>query len=184
MNASANAPAANASGRDDYDQLVSFKGLEPGEPFMLIRARDIASGDAARAYAAIAKQKGAPIATVELALRQADKLDAWPKKKVPDVGGLTEAEQKNLAYAFARRAWNARADCADVRVMLAEERGLNAALARLRTILGLLFTRGRVRPSGRFVYDPKAKSADGHQIDGPDAIAALRNLATALREPA
>ena len=62
------------AGRTDYNELIRFTQLQPGEPYFFIRARDAASGPAVRAWAALALQKGAPAALVESALQQADAL--------------------------------------------------------------------------------------------------------------
>lgn len=55
------------------------------EPVFLIRGQDVAGGDAVRAWAELAKKAGACPQMVYTAYLHADKLDAWPKKKIPDL---------------------------------------------------------------------------------------------------
>lgn len=158
-----------ATGRDDYDKLVHFRALAPDEPYFMIRGQDAVSGDAVRAWAQLARDAGAPPALVEAALEQADRLDAWPTKKVPDDDHIDPAERAQLAYRLERRAWAARADCADTKVMLAEERAHTAVRASLRPILHELFERGAWTPDGAFVFTPDPDAAT-------NAVAALHNL--------
>ena len=126
------------AGRTDYNELIRFTQLQPGEPYFFIRARDAVSGPAVRPWAALALQKGAPAALVESALQQADALDAWPEKHVPDADHLSAEEIKSLEYQLNRRAWTSRDDAA-VRgaaisepILLAERRGASAAESRIR----------------------------------------------------
>lgn len=121
------------SGRADYDQLVDFRQLDPGEPFFLIRARDLVGAPTVRAWAAFASKAGAPPAIVESALQHADRLAAWPKKRLPDADHLTQAERLSLEYELARRAWNHRiAHAPNEAILLAEARGAAQAVARDR----------------------------------------------------
>jgi hypothetical protein len=132
-------PAEHA-GRADYDQLVNFRGLEPGEPYFMVRAKDAVAGDTVRAWVMLASIAGAPPALLEQALRHADRLDEWPVKKVPDAGHLTEAEQKDLVYCLQRRAWSAREDALDLRIFLAERRAHDQAVTELRPLRRALET--------------------------------------------
>jgi len=131
------------AGRTDYNELIRFTQLQPGEPYFFIRARDAASGPAVRAWAALALQKGAPAALVESALQQADALDAWPEKHVPDADHLSPEEIKSLEYQLDRRAWKSR-DAAvtgaaiSETILLAEQRGARAAESRIRNADELL----------------------------------------------
>ncbi len=120
------------AGRTDYNELIRFTQLQPGEPYFFIRARDAASGPAARAWAALALQKGAPAALVESALQQADALDAWPEKHVPDADHLSAEEIKALEYQLDRRAWTSRDAVNSEPILLAERRGASAAESRIR----------------------------------------------------
>lgn len=154
-------PPPPSAGREDYDKLAHFGGMKPGEPYFLIVGHDAVSGPAVRAWAALAFAAGVDVAQVEAALQQADRLDAFQPKKLPDADHLALEERKQLAYAFSRRAWNARTDCADSRLMLAEERAIKAALMRAQPLIA-------------------------HVLDGPadglaEAISGLRHLDTVLR---
>lgn len=55
------------------------------EPVFLIRAKDVVSGDAVRAWADLAQAAGAAPDILELARRHAALMDAWPCKKTADV---------------------------------------------------------------------------------------------------
>ncbi|MET3665949.1 hypothetical protein [Caulobacter sp. 1776] len=167
------------AGRHDYDQLVRFRQIQPGEPYFLIRGQDAVAGDAVRAWASLARTAGAPSAIVEQALQQADRLDAWPTKKTPDADHLTDAEQKQLAYALSRRAWHAREDSADVKVMLAEERAISAALGRLRPLLNDLLENGAWNDEGDFVYRRRRRT-DGSVIEDFDPITGLHRFVATL----
>lgn len=192
-------PAAPTTGRQDYDQAVSFHGVEAGEPTFMLRGRDAVSGDAVRAWVVLARAKGAPSAVLEQALRQADRLDAWPTKKTPDDGHIaTEAERQQLTYALERRAWHARADCADLRVMLAEERAITAVRNSIRPLVREILERGAwieeldpETPANvtRIAGDEPAATALTAFVFRPsdpdnNAIRALEHLEKVLRSPA
>lgn len=55
------------------------------EPVFLIRGQDVVSGDAVRAWADLAERSGADAGILQIAREHADKMDAWPKKKVADL---------------------------------------------------------------------------------------------------
>lgn len=121
------------SGRDDYDRLIRFTQLEPGEPYFFLRGRDRVAGAAVRAWAAFAYKAGVPAAIVESALQQADRLDAWPTKRLPDADHLDRQEIQALEYQLARRAWNHRvALTPNETVLLAERRGHQQAVDQQR----------------------------------------------------
>jgi len=131
------------AGRQDYNELIRFTQLQPGEPYFFIRARDAASGPAVRAWAALALQRGAPAALVESALQQADALDAWPDKHVPGVEHLSAEEIRSLEYQLDRRAWRSRdatvtGAAISETILLAERRGARAAESRVRNADELL----------------------------------------------
>lgn len=165
------------SGRADLDVTIRAPTLAPGEPFFMVRGQDVLSGDVARDWASRAFNAGVDRSTVEQALRQAEALDAWPTKKLPDAGHLTEDERKQLVYAFGRRAWNAREDCADARILLAEERAMDALMARLRPIIGALAT-AELQRDGSRLWRPLADV-----YEAADPFAALANLRRVLEAP-
>jgi hypothetical protein len=55
------------------------------EPVFLIRGQDAVSGDAVRAWADLAEKAGASADILRIARHHAEKMDVWPKKKVPDM---------------------------------------------------------------------------------------------------
>lgn len=170
------------AGRADYTALASFKQLEHGEPYFLIRARDALSGPAVRAWAALAYAAGAPPATVESALQQADTLDAYARKRLPDADHLSADQVLQLVFEFSRRAWDARDDASDPKVMLAEERGLNAAMGRLRPTLSLLFAGLEHNADGSWTFRmPMTQPPNPRPVSDACPIEALRRLSVVLR---
>lgn len=74
--------------RPDYDAIQDspLQSLIPfDEPVFLIRGQDKVGANAVRAWAALARKNGADEAIVQMALNHADKMEAWPKKKTPDL---------------------------------------------------------------------------------------------------
>lgn len=72
--------------RTDYqgkglDEIIS----DPNEPVFVIRGQDLVSGDAVRAWAQLAKDKGAATDIIQSALEHADRMDAWRPKRLPDL---------------------------------------------------------------------------------------------------
>lgn len=124
-----------ATGRADYDQAVTLSALQPGEPLFILKAGDAVAADAVRAWAALAFTAGTPIEVVEMALQQAENMDAWPMKKVADGPDLTPHERLNLRNRFALRAWAAKNAPVTPEIALAEQRGISAVLGRLRPLL-------------------------------------------------
>lgn len=122
------------AGRDDYNHLLRFSQLQPGEPVFLLRAKDDLAGLTVRAWSAFAYEKGAPLAIVEQALQQADAMDAWPTKQRPDADHLSPAEIQQLEYQFDRRAWTAAKVVRPLAqdIVFAERRGARAAESRIR----------------------------------------------------
>jgi hypothetical protein len=169
------------AGRSDYNAAAHFTQLQPGEPYFLIRGRDLLSGPAVRAWAALAHEALAPMAIVETALQQADAMDSWPDQKLPDACHLTNAEVLHLTYQLERRAWNAAADSADPRIMLAEERAYRQVLGRIQPLLTILFAGGEW-DGDSFVFK-RPRGEDGQPIPGPCPIEGLRRLSTVLRGP-
>lgn len=93
------------TGRADFDQLVKVRTIPEEEPTFILRGKDAVAADAIRCWAALAHAAGAPEATVEQALQQADRFDAYAVKKLPDADHLSEGQAKQLEYQFSRRAW-------------------------------------------------------------------------------
>jgi len=94
------------TGRDDLDHRLHLSSIPAEEPTFFLRGRDSEASATLRAYAALIAKAGADPAVVEQALQQADRMDAYPEKRLVNAGHLTEAERKNLAAELARRAWN------------------------------------------------------------------------------
>ena len=168
------------SGRSDYNAAAHFTQLEPGEPYFLIRGHDKLGATAVRAWAAAAYDAMAPMAIVETALKQADAIEAWPVKKLPDAKHLTSDQCLQLAFELERRAWNARSDSADARIMLAEERALTAAMSRLRPVLATLFAGLTKNEDGSYTF-AMPRDDFGLERDWPHPIENLRRLSTVLR---
>lgn len=55
------------------------------EPVFLLRGQDKTAAQVVRVWADLAKDSGAAQDIIDAATRQADLMDAWPKKKVPDM---------------------------------------------------------------------------------------------------
>jgi len=73
-------------GRADYNFHIQVPAsvIPTEEPVFLLRAQDRAAAPAVRAWAAVAQALGADPEVVKNALHQADLMDAWPVKKIPD----------------------------------------------------------------------------------------------------
>jgi hypothetical protein len=77
--------------RDDYQNIQeivtngTIRRIPAEEPVFLIRGQDVVSGDAVRAWADLAEASGADPEIIKIARLQAEKMDAWPKKKIPDL---------------------------------------------------------------------------------------------------
>jgi len=150
--------------------MLKISSIPSDEPVFVIRGQDAVSGDVVRAWAARAKAAGAPLAVVEQALQQADRMDAWPTKKVADADHLSEAEQKQLAYQLERRAWNAVVPMDDHTLIMAEVRGASTVLHAIRRVVDELLRRGTWLDDGTFVYDPPRDEAG---TPDPDRCAVL-----------
>lgn len=168
------------AGREDYNAAAHFTQLQPGEPYFLIRGRDKLSGPAVRAWAALAYEALAPLAIVEKALQQADAMDVWPDKQLPNADHLGDDEVLQLAYQLERRGWRAQEDSADPRIMLAEERAYQQALGRVRPLLNQLLATLAAGEEGVFIYSPP-RDEQGQRVPGPCPIEGLRRLSTVLR---
>lgn len=83
--------------RSDYDRIQDPAARDPSllgpggtpigedEPVFLIRAQDVSSGDAVRAWARLNDANGGDPEVSRIAREHAARMDAWPTKKVPDV---------------------------------------------------------------------------------------------------
>ena len=72
--------------RADYDRIQDPAGKIPeDEPVFLLRAQDKFAADTLRCYAQMIGFEGADDAIIQATLEQADRMDAWPVKKVPDL---------------------------------------------------------------------------------------------------
>lgn len=168
------------AGRDDYNALDSFNQLGAGEPYFRTRGRDILSGPSARAWAALAYDAGVPVAVVEQALQQADRLDGFSDKRLPNADHLSAAEAKQLEYQFSRRATAAQTDATDPRIMLAEQRALDAVIGRLRPILGQLLSNGVENADGTWTYTPPTDDRGRRLTLAETPIQALHALSATL----
>lgn len=71
--------------RSDYDRIQDIAGLIPDdEPVFLIRAKDIVSGDAVRAWADLHDRAGGDPLMSYAARRHALLMDVWNEKKLAD----------------------------------------------------------------------------------------------------
>lgn len=72
--------------RADYNRMQDPIGkIAADEPVFLIRAQDIVSGDAVRAWADLNDKVGGDAEASCLAREHAGKMDAWPLKKKCDL---------------------------------------------------------------------------------------------------
>lgn len=126
------------SGRPDYDGAIRIASLQPGEPYFVIRAQDAVAGDAVRAWAGLAHEAGAPAEALELALQQADRMDAWPSKKKPDGPDLDEGQRKQLRNQLSRRAWTAKSQVQSEEALLAYRLGRDAVLGQVRPLVSAI----------------------------------------------
>jgi len=137
------------TGRQDLDAMLRVASIPADESTFLLRAQDPNAAATVRAWVEISKHAGVPKAVLEQALRQADAMERWPVKKLPNADHLTEDEAKQLAYAHSRRLWNhgritrAAAGAAAMiyfldRVMEAEEPDIHALADDAKELRALL----------------------------------------------
>ena len=74
-----------------FDTNGTVRIIPADEPVFLIRGQDAVGGDAVRAWADLAEASGARPDILTIAREHAAKMDAWPKKKTPDLP-LTSGE--------------------------------------------------------------------------------------------
>lgn len=73
--------------RPDYDRFQDPAGLIPDdEPVMLFRGQDKYAARLVRTYADWVAEGGGDPEIVARCRAHADLMDAWPKKKSPDIG--------------------------------------------------------------------------------------------------
>lgn len=72
--------------RADYQFRIQDNSghIPEDEPVFLLRGQDQAAAAAVRCWAAIAEAMDADPRTIDTALIQADLMEAWPVKKIPD----------------------------------------------------------------------------------------------------
>ena len=71
--------------RADYNRIQDPAGKIPDdEPVFLIRAQDFVSGATVREWAHLNAKFGGDDELTALAMEQAERMDAWPKKKLAD----------------------------------------------------------------------------------------------------
>ncbi len=71
--------------RPDYNRYDLTLRIPHNEPVFLIRAQDIVSGDAVRAWANLHDLAGGDPTLSRLAREHANLMDSWPKKKQADL---------------------------------------------------------------------------------------------------
>ena len=72
--------------RADYDHIQDPSGKIPvDEPVFIIRAQDKIGAKIVREWAYAARDAGAAEDIVQLALDQSYAMEAWAKKKIPDM---------------------------------------------------------------------------------------------------
>lgn len=71
--------------RSDYNDDDLTLRIPHNEPVFLIRAQDVVSGDAVRAWANLHDLAGGDPKLSRLAREHADLMDSWPKKKRADL---------------------------------------------------------------------------------------------------
>lgn len=73
--------------RSDYDRIQDPAGLIPAEePVFLLRGQDRFAAQTLRHYAnSLQYAEGADPEMIRLTREQADRMDAWPKHKTPDL---------------------------------------------------------------------------------------------------
>jgi hypothetical protein len=73
--------------RSDYSRIQDPDGKIPNdEPVFLLRGQDKHAAAVVRFYAFLVAQDGGDPEVVSRAHDQADRMDAWPKHKAPDIG--------------------------------------------------------------------------------------------------
>jgi hypothetical protein len=147
------------AGRDDYDGLLKTRTIPEHEPRFILRAQDIVAVDTVRAWASLALMAGSPIAVVEQALQQADRMELWPVKKFADADHIKDPAV--LELAFGQRLWSAEPQTASTVRELCEAKGFHRGYAAAE------------RTAGRVV----AQYRDRIEVLRAEAVAAERTIA-------
>ena len=72
--------------REDYERFQDPAGIIPDdEPVFLIRGQDTVGHHVVRTWAHLAEMIGADPDMIRMAREHADRMEAWPKHKVPDL---------------------------------------------------------------------------------------------------
>lgn len=72
--------------RADYDRIQDPAGLIPDdEPVFLLRGQDKCAAQGVRYYAAFVEAQGGDPGIARLAYEQADRMEQWPRRKLPDL---------------------------------------------------------------------------------------------------
>jgi len=123
------------TGRADLDAVLRLQTIPSDEPTFVLRAQDQVAADAVRSWAALYLAEGGSEAVAESALQQAQAMEDWKVKKLPDDDHWTIDERRHLIYLFNQRAYRARGDDADLRIRLAEQRSYSLARSQMRAFL-------------------------------------------------
>lgn len=89
--------------RADYNHHDLNLRIPDDEPVFLIRAQDIVSGDAVRAWANLNDLASGDPKLSRLAREHAQLMDAWPKKKAADLPQVTSPSDARPTPREARR---------------------------------------------------------------------------------
>jgi len=101
------------TGRADWDAMIKVAGIPSDEPVFLLRGQNKSAPATVRFWALTEEAAGTPVAIIELALQQADRMIGWPVKT--DVGDdhLSDNQRKDLKYRHSRRRWRAAIEDTD-----------------------------------------------------------------------
>lgn len=94
---------------------------------------------------------------------------------------MEEAEASQLTYAFSRRAFAAMTEAPSDEVLLAERRGLDAALGKIRPLITALLAAATVNDDGTFTLPASAGNAEGGLLARLEAL--TNGLARAPTRP-
>jgi hypothetical protein len=91
------------TGREDYEGAGKQSAIHEREPTFILRAQDDGAQATIEFWCRWQLVHGAPPAVIEQALQQADRMAAWPIKKVVDADHLSPEQLAALEAAFAER---------------------------------------------------------------------------------
>lgn len=124
------------TGHPALDAMIKVSSIPSDEPCFILRAQDPAAPVAVRAWAGEHMKGGGSPANAESAFAQADRMDAWPVKKIPGDDHWSPEERKDLEYRFGRRAHHASLTSFAPDPVLSERVGHDLAVGRFRVFLG------------------------------------------------